>query len=149
MSNTAFPSNAVGSATHFLAMLNGAEVNQQVYALKKLDLIVDYQWHEISDALPKIESLVDEESFPERCLAASVGSKVFYHLEEYDDALRLALEAGDKFNIMNENKYVQTLVHKAIDTYTEKRVSEQEYDPRIEDIVNRKFEQCFSEGKFK
>jgi len=40
-------------------------------------------------------------------------------LEEYDDALRLALEAGDKFDIMNENKYVQTLVHKCIDTYTE------------------------------
>lgn len=55
---------AVGSANHFLAMLNGDEVSQQVYALKKLDMIVDYQWHEISDALPKIESLVDEESFP-------------------------------------------------------------------------------------
>ena len=55
---------AVGSANHFLAMLNGEEVHQQVYALKKLDLIVDYQWHEISDALPKIESLVDEETFP-------------------------------------------------------------------------------------
>ena len=33
---------AVGSANHFLAMLNGDEVHQQVYALKKLDLIVDY-----------------------------------------------------------------------------------------------------------
>ena len=55
---------AVVSATNFLAMLNGNEVSQQVYALKKLDLIVDNQWHEISDALPKIESLVDEENFP-------------------------------------------------------------------------------------
>ena len=55
---------AVVSATNFLAMLNSNEVSQQVYALKKLDLIVDNQWHEISDALPKIESLVDEESFP-------------------------------------------------------------------------------------
>ena len=137
-------------------MLNSDEVSQQVYALKKLDLIVDYQWHEISDALPKIESLVDEEGFPQPALAASVGSKVFYHLEEYDDALRLALEAGDKFDIMNETKYVQTLVHKAIDSYTERRVAihekkqvDVEIDPRMEDIVNRKFEQCFGEGKFK
>ena len=149
-------STAVGSANHFLAMLNGEEVHQQVYALKKLDLIVDYQWHEISDALPKIESLVDEESFSERSLAASVGSKVFYHLEEYDDALRLALEAGDKFDIMVESKYVQTLVHKAIDTYTERRVAIHEkrqegveVDARMEAIVDRKFEQCFGEGKFK
>ena len=87
--------------------------------MKKLDKIVDYQWHEISDALPKIESLAEEDTFPEKTLAASVGSKVFFHLEEYDDALRLALEAGDKFDISSENKYVQTLVHKCIDTYTE------------------------------
>ena len=91
--------------------------------MKKLDRIVDYQWHEISDALPKIESLADEEDFPERDLAASVGSKVFYHLEEYDDALRLALEAGDKFDILQENKYVQTLVHKCIDNYTAQKVA--------------------------
>ena len=149
-------SSSVGSATHFLAMLNSDEVSQQVYALKKLDLIVDYQWHEISDALPKIESLVEEEGFPQPALAASVGSKVFYHLEEYDDALRLALEAGDKFDIMHETKYVQTLVHKAIDSYTEKRVAihekkqlDLEIDPRLTEIVDRKFEQCFGEGKYK
>ena len=50
---------------------------------------------------------------------------------------------------MVESKYVQTLVHKAIDTYTEKRVTEAEMDARMEAIVNRKFEQCFGEGKFK
>ena len=109
------------SANHFLAMLNGEIVEQQVYALKKLNQIVDYQWHEISDMLPKMEQLVEEESFPERQLAASVASKVFYFLEEHDDALRLALEAGDKFDINKvEEKYVLTLVHKCIDTYIEK-----------------------------
>ena len=139
----------------FLAMLNGSEVAQQVYALKKLDRIVDYQWHEISDALPKIESLADEETFPERALAASVGSKVFFHLEEYDDALRLALEAGDKFDILQESKYVQTLVHKCIDTYTAQKVAIMEkkldikIDERMEAILNRKFEQCYAENKFK
>ena len=76
--------------------------------------------------MPKIESLVDEDTFPDKALASSVASKVFYHLEEYDDALRLALEAGDKFDIMVESKYVQTLVHKCIDSYTERRVAIQE-----------------------
>jgi len=32
-------------------------------------------------------------------LAASIASKVFYFLEEYEESLRLALEAGDKFDI--------------------------------------------------
>ena len=47
-------------------MLNGDIVEQQVYALRKLNQIVDYQWHEISDALPRMESLVEEEGFPEQ-----------------------------------------------------------------------------------
>ena len=68
----------------------------------------------------------------------------------------MALEAGDKFDIMVESKYVMTLVHKAIDTYTERRVAIHEkrqegveVDARMEAIVDRKFEQCFGEGKFK
>jgi len=57
---------------------------------------------------------------------------------------------------MVESKYVMTLVHKAIDTYTERRVAIHEkrqegveVDARMEAIVDRKFEQCFGEGKFK
>jgi 26S proteasome regulatory subunit N2 len=84
-------------------MLKGTIVQQQVYALKKLDQLVDYQWHEIADYLPQIESLVDEEKFPERKLAASVASKVFYQLEAYEDSLRLAMEAGERFNINLDN----------------------------------------------
>ena len=49
-----------------------------------------------------------------------------------------------------------TLVHKCIDLYTEKRVALYEkkeenvvIDTRMEAIVNRKFEQCFVENKFK
>lgn len=92
-----------------------------MYALKKLDKIVDYQWHQMWDALPKIESFAEDEAFPERTLAASLASKALYFLEEYDDALRLALEAGPRFDINTNSKYVQTMVNKCIDTYTKKR----------------------------
>ena len=51
---------------------------------------------------------------------------------------------------------MQTLVHKCIDTYTEQKVAiadrkqeDVKIDPRMEAIVNRKFDQCFAEGKFK
>ena len=47
---------------------------------------------------------MEEESFPEKQLAASIASKVFYYLQEHDEALRLALEAGDRFDIMTENQ---------------------------------------------
>lgn len=68
------------------------------------------------------ESFIDEEAFPEKELAASVVSKVFYYLEEYEEALRLALQAGSKFDLSERSQYVETLIHKCIDQYIEKRV---------------------------
>jgi hypothetical protein len=60
-------SNTLGmSAAHFLAMLNDSIVEKQVYALRKINQVVDHQWHEISDQLPRIESLMDDENFPEK-----------------------------------------------------------------------------------
>lgn len=81
---------------------------------------------------------------------------MFYNLSEHDEALRLALEAGDRFDIYSDNLYTETLVHKCIDLYISKRVAQCDnkdvsitIDPRMERIVNSKFEQCFSEGNFK
>jgi 26S proteasome regulatory subunit N2 len=71
----------------------------QVHSLKNLNKMVDYAWHEIADTLPRIESFVEDPKFPERALAASVASKVFYHLEEFDEALRLALESSEMFDL--------------------------------------------------
>jgi 26S proteasome regulatory subunit N2 len=128
-------------------MLSDNIQEKQVYALRKIAQIVDYQWPEISDQLPRIEGLMEEESFPEKQLAASIASKVFYYLQEHDEALRLALEAGDRFDIMTENQYTETLVHKCIDLYIQRRVAICDFndksvqvDGRMEEIVNRKFE---------
>jgi len=43
-------------------------------------------------------------------------------LEEYEEALRLALEAGEKFDLNERSQYVETLLNKCIDKYIEKRV---------------------------
>ena len=44
--------------------------------MQKLHQIVDNYWAEIADAIPLIESLSDDEQFPQRELAAYVASKV-------------------------------------------------------------------------
>lgn len=65
------------------------------------------------------------------------------------------MEAGLYFDIAEDNQYVLTLVHKCIDLYTAKRYQMMEkkeqvfIDPKMEAVVNRKFDQCFIEGKFK
>jgi 26S proteasome regulatory subunit N2 len=82
-----------------------------------------------------------------------VASKVFFHLEEYDDALRLGLGAGQYFNVAQKSEYVDTLVSKALDEYIRVRQEQQEdaaaaIDPRLEAIVERMFERCFDDGAF-
>jgi len=103
------------------------------------------------------ETLYEDESFPSRDLAALVCSKVFYHLEELDDALRYALYAGSKFDVSQSNEYVQTMLSKCVDEYIRLRVlayevkekSEvKEIDVRLINIVERMFEKCFQEGSF-
>lgn len=49
-----------------------------------------------------------DETFPERQLAAYLGSKVYYHLGDMNEALNLALESGKYFNLEYcEFKYSQ------------------------------------------
>ena len=88
-------------------------------------------------------------------MAASLASKVFYYLEEYEESLRLALEAGDKFDLNERSQYVETLVHKCIDKYIEKRVAivdkKQEgiiIDPKMENVINKMFERCYQDNQF-
>ncbi len=49
------------------------------------------------------EALYESASFPERELAALVASKVYYHLEEFDDALKFALGAGQRFDVASKS----------------------------------------------
>jgi 26S proteasome regulatory subunit N2 len=50
-------------------------------------------------------------------LAASVASKVYYYLEEYDLSLKLALESMEKFDLNERTKYVETLINQCINKY--------------------------------
>lgn len=87
-------------------------------------------------------------------MAASIASKVFYYLEEYEESLRLALEAGDKFDLNAKDQYTETLVHKCIDNYIERRVQQIDnkneqvvIDRKMESVVNRMFDNCFRDDR--
>lgn len=70
---------------------------------------------------------------------------MFFHLEEYDDALRLGLGAGHYFDVSSKSEYVDTLISKAIDQYiklreeAEAKKEEPAVDPRLETIVEKMF----------
>lgn len=105
------------SSVGLLAMLEEDQNEIKAHALNKLNAVVPDFWAEISEALPDIESLYENEEFPQRKLAALVASKVYYFLGELGDALTYALGAGELFDVDEGSEYVDTLLTKAIDEY--------------------------------
>lgn len=78
----------------------------QEHALRRLYDLVDTHWAEAADSVAAIEALADAGSQ----LAAAVASKVYYHLEAYPEAVRLALAAGPLFDVDGRSEYVETIV---------------------------------------
>jgi len=121
------------------------------FALRKLDLVVGEFWPEISDSILAIEMVYENKLYPEDCRkqAALVASKVYYHLGSYEDSLTYALGAGELFNTEDSrNQYVETIIAKAIDSYTARRsAGEAAIDPRLEAIVDSMFARCFQHGQ--
>jgi 26S proteasome regulatory subunit N2 len=92
-------------------------------------------------------------------LAASVASKVFYYLEEFDESLRLALESGDLFDLNEKSLYVETLIKQCIDRYIKLRqeiVDSRTNNPnapmidaKMELVIDKMFGRCFQDKMFK
>ena len=108
---------AISSSTGLLAMLEEDDTQLKSFALQKLNTCVADFWTEISESLPDIEVLYEDETFAGRQLAALVASKVYYYLGELSDALSFALGAGNLFDVDEPSEYVETLLSKAIDEY--------------------------------
>ncbi|TIB63266.1 hypothetical protein E3P77_03573 [Wallemia ichthyophaga] len=139
------------TAAGILSLLDEEDVIIRSQALESLIGVVDQFWAEISDYVGKIESLSEDKDFGEdsKKLAALIASKVYYHLGAIDDALSLALSAGDAFDVTQSSEYVETLISKSIDTYIHQRQHNQAVDNRLESIVDRMFSKCISEKEYK
>lgn len=94
--------------------------------------------------------------FGQHNLAALVVSKVYYHLGSFEDSLTYALGAGALFDVNARNEYVDTIIAKCIDFYTQQRIAVFEnakkakpIDVRLEAIVNRMIERCLDDGQYR
>ncbi|XP_001848260.2 26S proteasome non-ATPase regulatory subunit 1 [Culex quinquefasciatus] len=146
----------ITSAAGIICLLDEPIQELKVFALKKLDTIVDEFWPEISEAVEKIEILHEDKGFQQHDLAALVASKVYYHLGSFEDSLTYALGAGDLFDVNARNEYVDTIIAKCIDHYTQLRVQLAEnpakakpIDARLEAIVNRMIQRCLDDGQYR
>ncbi|XP_063967026.1 26S proteasome non-ATPase regulatory subunit 1-like [Lytechinus pictus] len=146
----------ITSAGGVISLLDEPDIQLQSFALERLNQLVDDFWAEIADTVEKIEMLYEDESFPERGLAALVASKVYYHLGAFEESLTYALGAGSLFNVNATAEYEETTISKCIDFYTKLRVHNHDHpddlksiDSRLEEIVNRMFQRCFEQRLYK
>ncbi|EPQ62286.1 Bgt-5256 [Blumeria graminis f. sp. tritici] len=105
------------SASGVLGFLSDEQPELKIFALQTLNDDIDAVWTEVAGYIGQIEALYEDREFPERQLAALVLSKVFYHLQEYDDSMTFALGAGDLFVLDNEGEFEETIISKCVDTY--------------------------------
>lgn len=126
----------VATASGWLALLQEPDVTLQSHALTKLLACVDTLWHEVAEALPDLEALAENEELPAatRQTAAAVASRVFFHLGEPHQALRLALEAGDlEVDVQPDDPYRKRLLSAALDAYIAHRRQVLEESPAAAD----------------
>ena len=59
------------------------------------------------------EGLYEDDQFTNRQLAALIASKVYYHLNEFDDSLQFALGAGNLFDVnKKDDEYINKIIGK-------------------------------------
>ena len=78
-------------------------------SLQSLVDLIPYHWSEIADELPKIEGLSEDTEFKNSKLASLLASKIFFHIQSYEDSLTHALCAGELFNVSENSDYVKKL----------------------------------------
>jgi 26S proteasome regulatory subunit N2 len=122
------PSTAYSTSSGLLAMLQDPTPEVRNAALQALLKVVDTLWHEVAEALPDLESFAEDDTLDveTRSCAAAVASRVYFHLEENIQALRLALLSGKQyFDVVDkaakDDPYSNALVSAAIRLYIKYR----------------------------
>lgn len=156
----------VATASGYIALLQEPDATLKKHALTKLLSCVDTLWHEVAESLPDLETIAEDLDLPleMRQTAAAVASRVFFHLEEPSQALRLALEAGEKhFDLQTKSPYVERLITAALDAYVQERRKLIEDSPsgkdgdaeelgisieQLQGMVYRLLEASCNEGKY-
>jgi len=113
-------------AASLLALLEEPDPALVCEALKALDALVPQAWPEMSDSLELLTKFVEQPEFAGSQLAASVVSKIYFHMNQQEKALDYALFAGEYFNPIERTPetdiaYSECMLRNCIDYYVKVR----------------------------
>jgi len=139
----------LNTASYYLAYLKEEDFELKIFALQKINQLIDINWAEISDFIKDFESLYASEVIgDENGLIALILSKIYYNLEDYESAIEWALLADTHLNLSEKSQFVTTILRKIIEKYISQRKNnffndeQVPIDPRIQKIVERIFGRC-------
>jgi 26S proteasome regulatory subunit N2 len=142
-------------ASSVLALLEEEEDSLKIFALEQMNANMNEYWFQLSGSISLIEALYEDEGFGQRELCALVLSKVFYHLDDLDEALVYALGAQNLVDVNGTDDFSKTVLACCVDKYTVQRKAaasrsngeEEAIDERLLVIVERLFEKCINDGQ--
>lgn len=132
----------VSSCKGTLALLRESDATVILFALNRVEKLVETFWHEISEDLPIIEGLYETHNLPEdtRRLAALVAARVYFHLGIFDHSVQFALAAGPAFHNTTQSLFTHTILHRCIDEYVRHQEEGTPLDGRMEALFIRRTE---------
>lgn len=105
-------------SSHLISLLEEDDTELQIAGLEGINAHIEHIWHEVSENIPLIESLSEQEPSSELSnLASIVLSKLYFHLGQLEESLAHALHSGDYFAPTSKDEFSSTLLQFCIDKY--------------------------------
>lgn len=119
MTDSTLPTGAgkLSSVSGFAMLLDDDSVELREYALRELNTVVDGHWYEMAEHLSSVESCFEDEMFPSREQAALLASKIYFHMEDYDEALKYLLSSYRLFDPLENSSFAESMVVKCVDEF--------------------------------
>ena len=136
------------TAQRFLCMLKDTDSRIRAFGLEKLELVVGDHWTEMVDHLEDITALATSEDIYFKEHSALLASKVYFHMNESDMALKYALEAGVKYIVGEKSKYEENMKYKCIEESIRLLSEKQEAPPKLIAVLDNIISNCISCKEF-
>lgn len=133
----------ISSVAGILSLLEESSTELKIFALTRLNGVVDEFWPEISYSLNTLEKIYEDVTFPRRSLAALILSKLNFHLGMYTIAASYALLAGDLFDVDEESEFVQRMLVELVEEYVLNSFDNAPVDEDLKSILDHMFNKCF------
>lgn len=150
----------INTVSVYRSLLQEDDYEIKAVAIRQLLDNINLHWTDIANDINSMyqpswfsQNLIDDPSFPDRELVALLLAKIYYFLNDYDEALSYALQAGSHFQINSQQQsdFTEILINKAIEKYI-KGCQEKTEDPehkQYRKIVDIAIDNSIAKGDLK